>query len=166
MIKSLVVMSKSFQKLTFVITKIKNCLRHHYLDQVDFEPKLLTNILLEIYEQNAVNINEIENKLAICENVQKIQPNLYVYKPPLENVRTMKDLLGLLESQFERTGCGYYIEEIINSVPNALAVLRELENAKKITIIGGVKKRKSIFPLRQFSELKSENFDLIKEFWR
>ena len=152
-------MSKSFQKLTFVITKIKNCLRHHYLDQLDFEPKLLTNILLEIYEQNVVNINEIEN-------VQKIQPNLYVYKPPLENVRTMKDLLGLLESHFERTGCGYYIEEIINSVPNALAVLKELENAKKIAIIGGVKKRKSIFPLRQFLELKSENFDLIKEFWR
>jgi predicted RNase H-like nuclease (RuvC/YqgF family) len=109
-------------------------------------------------------IEDIIFNLDKHKNIRKIESDgTYIYNPPID-IKTKQDLEKLLSEKFLSNGSGLFLEDIIESLPSSAQVLKDLESEDKIIIIGGIKKRKSVFSKQIYSKYKIPNIEkIIKE---
>ena len=153
------------KKEKIILYKISNCLKKHFLDHSNFDPQLLQNVLLEIYEPDVIIDDHFECQLRKLCSVRNTSSHFYVYNPPIKNVTSKESFMRVLSERFAVCGGGFFLDDVELSMPNASAILKSLETENKIAILGGVKKRKSVFSTRDFNFLRDKKFDILKEIW-
>ena len=152
-------------KINIILLNIISCLKKYYLEEFNFNSHKLEDILLQIYyEHDILMIEDIIFNLDKHKNIRKIESDgTYIYNPPID-IKTKQDLEKLLSEKFLSNGSGLFLEDIIESLPSSAQVLKDLESEDKIIIIGGIKKRKSVFSKQIYSKYKIPNIEkIIKE---